>query len=91
MSKKTFYVLMAVSMVSIPCFSAQERVVTVQNSVRLGYDDNLYLRDDAGKEGSGYITDILTINGKFNISAEPKRCCIGSRKCGIALTPILVP
>lgn len=72
MSKKTFYVLMAVSMVSSPCFSAQERVVTVQNSVRLGYDDNLYLRDDAGKEGSGYITDILTINGKFNISGRTK-------------------
>lgn len=68
MSKKTFYVLMAVSMVSVPCFSAQERVVTVQNSVRLGYDDNIYLRND--KEGSAYITDILTINGKFNISGR---------------------
>ena len=68
MSKKTFYVLMAVSMVSIPGFSAQERVVTVQNSVRVGYDDNIYRIKD--KEGSGYITDILTINGKFNLSGR---------------------
>jgi hypothetical protein len=68
MSKKTFYVLMAVLMVSIPGFSAQERVVTVQNSVRVGYDDNVYLRND--KTGSGFITDILTINGKFNMSGR---------------------
>jgi hypothetical protein len=68
MSKKTFYVLIAVSMVSIPGFSAQERVVKVENSVRVGYDDNIYLQKD--KQGSGFITDILTITGKFNISGR---------------------
>jgi len=68
MSKKTFYVLMAVSMVSIPGFSAQERVVKVQNSVRVGYDDNIYLRNN--KEGSAFITDILTLTGDFNLSGR---------------------
>ena len=68
MRKKTFYVLMAVSMVSIPGFSAQERVVQVQNSVRVGYDDNIYLQEN--KDGSGYITDILTLTGKFYISGR---------------------
>lgn len=68
MSKTTFYVLMAVSMVAVPGFSAQERVVTVQNSVRVGYDDNIYFRPD--KEGSAFITDILTINGKFKLSGR---------------------
>ena len=68
MSKKTFYVLMAVSMVSIPGFSAQERVVKVQNSVRVGYDDNIYQQKD--KEDSAYITDILNITGKFQISGR---------------------
>lgn len=68
MSKKTFYVLMAVLMVSIPGFSAQERVVTVQNSVRVGHDDNIYLQKK--KEGSAYITDILTLTGKFHISGR---------------------
>lgn len=68
MSKKTFYVLMAVSMVSIPGFSAQERVVNVQNSIRVGYDDNIYFQND--KEGSGYITDILNLTGKFKLSGR---------------------
>ena len=68
MSKKTFYVLMAVSMISIPGFSAQERVVKVQNSVRFGYDDNIYQTKD--KEESAYITDILNITGKFNMSGR---------------------
>jgi hypothetical protein len=68
MSKKTFYVLMAVSMVCIPVFSAQERVVKVQNSVRFGYDDNIY-QDDTDEE-SAFITDILNITGKFNISGR---------------------
>jgi len=68
MSKKTFYVLMSVSMISIPGFSAQERVVKVQNSVRVGYDDNIYLQND--KEGSAFITDILTLTGDFNLSGR---------------------
>ena len=68
MIKKTFYVLIAVSMISIPGFSAQERVVQVWNSVRVGYDDNIY--QDSTDEESAFVTDILNITGKFNISGR---------------------
>lgn len=60
--------LMAVSMVAVPAFSAKERVIKVQNTVRVGYDDNLYLQEDA--QSSAFITDILNLTGKFHISGR---------------------
>jgi hypothetical protein len=69
MSRKTFYVLMSFLMVSVPGFAAKERVIQVQNSVRVGYDDNIY-REEDDETDSGFITDILTLTGKFNISGR---------------------
>lgn len=68
MSKKTFYMLIAVSMVAVPGFSAKERVIRVQNTVRVGYDDNIYLQKNA--QSSAFITDILNLTGKFHISGR---------------------
>lgn len=62
--------LAALSLTAATVFAAQEqqRVIRVQNSVRVGYDDNVYSTSD--KTGSGFITDIVNISGKLTFSSR---------------------
>ena len=41
-----------------------------QNSVRVGYDDNIYQAPDGVEDGTAFITDIINITGKINFSSR---------------------
>ena len=69
MSKRKVGLLVVLSLVSASVFAAKERSIRVQNTVRLGYDDNVYQNDD-NKEGTAYITDIINISGKLTFSSR---------------------
>ncbi len=66
MSKQKFLTLVAMSLVCA-AFGAKERVIQVQNSVRFGFDDNVYSQD-SGEVESAFLTDIVNLTGKFNFS-----------------------
>lgn len=68
MSKGNIYLLVTLSLVATTTFAAQERSVRVSNSVRVGYDDNVYATSD--KTDSGFITDIVNISGKLTFSSR---------------------
>ena len=68
MNKRSLYVFIVLSLISVSSFAAKERVVRFQNHVRLGYDDNIYGTED--KTGSGFITDIINLSGKVNFSSR---------------------
>jgi hypothetical protein len=68
MVTKKINLLIALCFLSGVAFAAKERTITVQNSVRVGYDDNVYREND--KHGSGYITDIINLNAKLNFSSR---------------------
>ncbi|MCF7817587.1 MAG: outer membrane beta-barrel protein [Kiritimatiellales bacterium] len=69
MNKGKFYILGALSLVALTSFAAQERSLRVQNSLRVGYDDNVYQSND-NKQGTGFISDILNISGKLTFSSR---------------------
>lgn len=68
MSKGKIYLLVGLSLVSATAFAAKERSFRVQNSVRLGYDDNVY--QSQNKTGSAFITDIVNLTGKLSFSSR---------------------
>lgn len=68
MSCKTFGMSVAAVLVAMSAFSEQERVIRVQNHLRVGVDDNLYLSED--KEDSAEIIDVLNISGTLNFSSR---------------------
>lgn len=68
MTKRTLQVLVALAVISGPSFGAVERVVKFQNTVRLGYDDNIY--STSSKTGSAYISDVINLSAKLNFSSR---------------------
>lgn len=68
MSKGKVYLVVALSLVSVTTLAAKERSIRVQNTVRVGYDDNVYQEKD--KEGSAFITDIINLSGKLTFSSR---------------------
>ena len=68
MSKGKICLLLALSMVSVSAFSAKERSFHVQNSVRVGYDDNVY--QSSKKVDTAFITDIINVSGKLTFSSR---------------------
>ncbi len=69
MMNKTGFMLVALASVSVATFGARERVVRFQNHVRVGYDDNVYQTDD-DKQDTMFITDIVNLSAKINISSR---------------------
>ncbi len=61
--------LLLVLMGSVSAFAAKERVVKLQNTVRVGYDDNVY-NSAIDEKGTGFITDIVNVSGKFVFSSR---------------------
>jgi hypothetical protein len=53
---------------SVSAFAAKEHSIRFQNSIRAGYDDNVYQNKD--EEGSAFITDIVNITGKLTFSSR---------------------
>ena len=68
MISKKFYILCALVLGSVTVFAAQERSLKVQNSVRVGYDDNIYQNNS--EQESAFITDIINLTGKVNFSSR---------------------
>lgn len=68
MTNRTLQMLIALSMISASSFAAKERVIRVENRVRVGYDTNIYQTDD--EQGSAFITDIINLSAKLNFSTR---------------------
>jgi hypothetical protein len=49
-------------------FAAKDSTFKFQNSVRIGYDDNVYQTRDVIKQDSAFITDIFNVTGDLNFS-----------------------
>jgi hypothetical protein len=69
MSKRNICLLIVFSLVSTTAFAAKERSIRVQNSVRVGYDDNVYQSAD-DETDTMFITDIVNISGKLTFSSR---------------------
>ena len=68
MTNRTLQVLVALSLISASSFAAKERVIRFQNTVRLGYDDNIYQTVDG--TGSAYVSDVINLSAKLNFSTR---------------------
>ncbi|NNJ70761.1 MAG: hypothetical protein HKP10_05670, partial [Kiritimatiellales bacterium] len=68
MLKKSLCLLIATLIAGASSYAAQERVIRIQNHVRVGYDDNVYSREDA--DGSIFISDIVNLTGTLNFSSR---------------------
>jgi len=68
MSKGKIHLLVALSLVSATTFAAKNSAIRFQNTVRVGYDDNVYQQNN--KEGSGFITDIINLTGEMTFSSR---------------------
>lgn len=64
-----FQLLCAASLVAATSFGENERSVKVQNSVRVGYDDNIYA-SSSDEQDSAFVTDIVNLTGKMNFSSR---------------------
>ena len=66
MSKEKLCLLTVLSLVSASVFAAKDSSIKVQNTVRIGYDDNIYQASD--ETGSAFVSDIFNISGKMTFS-----------------------
>jgi hypothetical protein len=69
MNKQKLFTLGVLCLGSATVFAAKERVIKVQNHVRVGYDDNVYASENR-EEDSAFITDIVNISAKINFSSR---------------------
>ena len=72
MKKGKILTLLGVSMMSTVAFAGwtgKDGTLHVQNSFRVGYDDNYYMSTD-NEEGTPFVTDILNISGELNFSSR---------------------
>ena len=72
MNKIKYFMLSGLMLGSVTTFAAKDSNWSFQNSVRVGYDDNVYLQSDknADTQGTGYITDIIQVSGKVVFSSR---------------------
>ena len=68
MSKKLVCLSVAAAMVSGVSFAGQDDVVKVQNFLRVGYDDNVWLQENA--QDSAEIIDVLNVSGTLDFSSR---------------------
>jgi len=68
MKKIDSFLLAALALGSATTFAAKDSTFHVQNSVRIGMDDNIYA--DARDEDSAFLTDIVNISGKMVFSSR---------------------
>ena len=62
--------LVGLVMGSVTTFAAKDSTFHFSNSVRVGYDDNVYLARDSNQQETTYITDIAQISGKMVFSSR---------------------
>ncbi len=68
MNRIKCFTLVALALGSATVFAAQDRSFNIQNTVRVGYDDNIYQTRDVNKQGTAFIADIVNISGEFVFS-----------------------
>ncbi len=68
MSNKAFYLSVAALLVAVSSFAEQERVIRIQNHLRFGIDDNIYVNET--EKESAEVIDVLNISGKMNFSSR---------------------
>lgn len=68
MTKRSLQVCTVFLLIAASSYAAKENVIRFENTVRLGYDDNIYTTDD--KTGSAFITDIINLSAKLNFSTR---------------------
>ncbi|MEN8255089.1 MAG: hypothetical protein ABFR33_06425, partial [Verrucomicrobiota bacterium] len=67
MNRIKCFTLVALALGSATVFAAQDRSFHIQNTVRVGYDDNVY-QGYQNEQGTAFITDIVNISGKLVFS-----------------------
>ncbi len=70
MSKVKFFMSVAFVLGSTSTFAGKDSSFKFQNSVRVGYDSNIYQAGDVNQQESAFITDIINITGKMNFSSR---------------------
>ena len=68
MNKIKYFTLFAFVLGSTSTFAAKDSTFDFQNSVRVGYDDNIYQTRDANRQETAFITDIANITGTLTFS-----------------------
>jgi len=68
MRSKSLYLSVVALLMATSAFSEQQRVVRIQNHLRFGIDDNIYLNE--AEEDSAEIIDVLNISGKMRFSSR---------------------
>ena len=69
MKKVDSFLLAALALGSATTFAAKDSTFHVQNSVRIGMDDNIYANDN-NKQDTAFLTDIVNISGKMVFSSR---------------------
>lgn len=68
MNKIKCITLVAFVLGSATTFAAEDSTFQFQNSVRVGYDDNIYQTRDSNQQETAFITDIANITGTMTFS-----------------------
>lgn len=68
MNKIKYFMLAAIVSGSAVSFAAKDNTFKFQNSVRVGYDDNIYQTRDANRQETAFITDIFNVTGDMVFS-----------------------
>ena len=68
MSTKFAFLSFAAVVLASTSFAEKENVIRVQNHLRFGIDDNIYL--NANEQDSAEIIDVLNVSGKLNFSSR---------------------
>jgi len=70
MSKGKIYLLVVLSLAVAATSMAKESSIRVQNTVRVGYDDNVYQSSSTAEEDTAFISDIVNVSGKLTFSSR---------------------
>lgn len=70
MNRMKCFTLVALALGSATVFAAQDRSFHIQNTVRVGYDDNIYMAREVNEQGTAYISDIVNISGELVFSGR---------------------
>lgn len=68
MNKIKYLTLVAIMLGSVASFAAKDSTFKFQNSVRVGYDDNVYQTRDVNRQETAFITDIFNVTGDLVFS-----------------------
>jgi len=68
MNKRTFMIPVLTGMMFGQLFAEGNGPIQISNTVRVGYDDNLYKSDKNNKTETSFISDIIDLSGRISFS-----------------------